>query len=183
MNRAKSDPELDLDPTDLRILELLQENCKRPLHAIGEKVGLAASSVMDRIHKLEDVGVILGYTALVDARALGKDVSAFIGVAVSHPRAALALERAIEGAAEVLECHHVTGEFTLMLKVKTGTTETLERLIDWIREHEGVLRTETMVVLSTHVERVRIPLDAEHAAPPKRPRRGGASRLKRATQA
>jgi Lrp/AsnC family leucine-responsive transcriptional regulator len=171
--------ELELDPTDRRILECLQENCKRPLASIGEEVDLTASSVMERIHKLEAAGVIRGYAALLDARKLGKDVSAFIGVAISHPRAALAFEREVERTPDVLECHHVTGEWTLMLKVKTQNTRTLEQLIDRIREHEGVLRTETMVVLSTHIERVRIPLDVETASPPKR-RRGGDARLRRA---
>jgi Lrp/AsnC family leucine-responsive transcriptional regulator len=169
----KFDPERDLDPIDRRILELLQENCKQPLAAIGEKVGLTASSVMERIHKLEDVGVIRGYAALLDARLLGKDVSAFIGVAISHPRAALAFEREMDRIDAVLECHHVTGEYTLVLKVKTESTASLERLIDRFREQEGVTRTETMVVLSTHIERVRIPLDAGAAPPPRSARRRG----------
>jgi Lrp/AsnC family leucine-responsive transcriptional regulator len=180
MKSDEAREDLELDPIDRRILELLQENCKRPLAAIGEAVDLTASSVMERIHKLESAGVIRGYAALLDARRLGKDVGAFIGVAISHPRAALAFEREIERTPDVLECHHVTGEWTLMLKVKTQNTRTLEQLIDRIREYEGVLRTETMVILSTHTERVRIPLDVETASPPKRHRRGGDARLRRA---
>jgi Lrp/AsnC family leucine-responsive transcriptional regulator len=172
----KFDPERDLDPIDRRILELLQQNCKQPLAAIGEQVGLTASSVMERIHKLEEVGVILGYSARLDARRLGKEVAAFIGVAISHPRAALAFERAMDHTDAVLECHHVTGEYTLMLKVKTESTASLERLIDRFREQEGVTRTETMVVLSTHIERLRIPLDSGSAPPPRRSRRAGGRR-------
>lgn len=170
----KLDPEPELDPIDRRILELLQENCKRPLNAIGEQVGLTASSVMERIHKLEDAGVIRGYAALLDARAVGKDVTAFIGVVIAHPRAADAFERAIEREPDVLECHHVTGSYTLMLKVKTEGTSSLEGLIDGIREQEGVTRTETMVVLSTHTERVSIALDAEQPTPLRRRRPSGA---------
>jgi Lrp/AsnC family leucine-responsive transcriptional regulator len=175
----KIDPERDLDPIDLRILDLLQENCKRPLHAIGERVGLTASSVMERIHKLEDVGIIRGYTALLDTRALGRDVVAFIGVAISHPRAAGAFERAIDREPDVLECHHVTGGYTLFLKVKTDGTGSLERLIDRLRAQEGVTGTETMVVLSTHTERVSIPLDAADAVPARR-RRSAGGRARRA---
>lgn len=163
--------ELELDPIDLRILGLLQENCKKPLAAIGEKVGLTASSVMERIHKLENADVIRGYTALLNARALGKDVTAFIGVSVTRTPEVAALQRAIEREEDVLECHHITGEHTLMLKVKTENTETLERLIETIRELEGVSRTETMVVLSTHTERVRLALDAAGAATRRRGRR------------
>ena len=125
--------EHELDPIDLNILEQLQENCKRPLAAIGEKVGLTASSVLERIHKLENAEIIIGYTALLDARALGKDVTAFIGVSVANSGAISVLAREIDREEEVLECHHVTGEHTLMLKVKTENTETLERLIDELR--------------------------------------------------
>jgi Lrp/AsnC family leucine-responsive transcriptional regulator len=171
--------ELDLDPTDVRILELLQQNCKQPLAAIGEQVGLTAPSVMERIHKLEGAGVIRGYAALLDARALGKDVTAFIGVSVSHPKAIAAFEGEIDRLTDVLECHHVTGQHTLILKAKTDNTEALERLIDWIREIDGVTRTETMVVLSTKAERVRVALDAESATY-RRSRRAGTGRLRRA---
>jgi hypothetical protein len=58
----------------------------------------------------------------------------------------------------VLECHHVTGQHTLLLKVKTKNTATLEGLIQKIRSIEGVIRTETMVVLSTHTERTQVTL-------------------------
>ena len=159
---------VECDATDYAILELLQENCKQPLAAIGEKVGLTAPSVLDRIHKLEEAGVIRDYVAVLDARAIGKDVAAFIGVSVTSPRALAAFEQTVERIDEVLECHHVTGAHSLMLKVKAEDTEGLERIIDSLREIEGVTRTETMVVLSTNVERTRIPLPVREEAPPRR---------------
>ena len=78
-----SAPDPSLDVTDLAILDALQHNCKQPLAEIGKQVGLSAPSVVERIKKLEDGGVIRGYTALLDPRALGKDVTAFIGVSIS----------------------------------------------------------------------------------------------------
>lgn len=163
--------ELGLDGTDRAILELLQENCKRPLAAIGEKVGLSAPAVVERIHKLEESGVITGYVALLDARRVGVDVTAFIGVSTDQPRTIEALEREIAAIDEVLECHHVTGVHTLVLKVRTANTEALERLIERVRKVDGVSRTETMVVLSTAAERPRIALAAEAAEEPLPPRR------------
>ena len=161
------------DDIDLRILALLQENCKLPLAKIGEKVGLSAPSVIDRIKKLEDHGVIVGYRAIVNGRQLGKDVTAFIGVSVSHPKLIDALERDIAQLDDVLECHHVTGQHTLLLKVKTNNTSTLEELISRIRSIDGVERTETTVALSTHTERTQIAIHFEAAPVPKRPRRIG----------
>ena len=166
--------ELELDATDLAILEQLQENCKRPLAAIGEKVGLTAPSVVDRIHKMEEAGIVREYVAVLDARRLGHDVTAFIGVRIDHPHAIASFERSVERHEEVLECHHVTGPYSLMLKVKVEDTEGLERVIDRLREVDAVEGTETMVVLSTQTERTRIPLPAPDSLP--RRRRGGRHR-------
>ena len=83
------------------------------------------------------------------------------------------IERQVAALPDVLECHHVTGAFTLLLKVKTASTSTLERLIAQIRSMDGVARTETTVVLSTHVERVQLRLQKSHddTVPPNHTRR------------
>jgi Lrp/AsnC family leucine-responsive transcriptional regulator len=164
--------QLDLDEIDLHILTLLQEHCKMPLAKIGEKVGLSAPAVIERIKKLEDSGIIRAYAALVDARKLGFDITAFIGVSISHPKAIARFEKEIDGFEDVLECHHVTGGYTLLLKVKTANTSALEALISRIRSVDGVERTETMVVLSTHTERTQVKLRSEPAAVQKRRRNG-----------
>jgi len=169
-----ADPELD--DTDLQILGLLQDDCRTPLARIGEAVGLSAPAVLERIKKLEAAGVILGYRALLDARRLGLDITAFIGVIISHPDRIADFERKVAALDDVLECHHVTGGYTLLLKAKTANTSSLERLISEIRSLPGVARTETMVVLSTHTERVQLalnPSEAEPAPAGKRPRRNG----------
>ena len=146
----------DLDDIDRQILALMQENCRLPLAKIGEKVGLSAPSVMERVKKLEDGGIITAYRAIVNARLLGKDITAFIGVSTGHPHAIDTFEHEIDSLDDVLECHHVTGTHTLILKAKTRNTSSLEELISRIRSIEGVVRTETMVVLSTHTERIQV---------------------------
>jgi Lrp/AsnC family transcriptional regulator, leucine-responsive regulatory protein len=165
--------EAELDHVDLGILSLLQENCKLPLAKIGEKVGLSAPSVIERIKKLEDNGVIAGYRAILNASRLGKDITAFIGVSISHPKLIGEFERDIAQLDDVLECHHVTGQHTLLLKVKTANTSTLEELIRKIRSIEGIDRTETMVVLSTHTERTQVAIQLDAAPASRRPRRIG----------
>ena len=122
-------------------------------------------SVIERVKKLEDSGIITGYHATVDARKLGKDVTAFIGVSIAHPKAIATFEHTVALVDDVLECHHVTGEHSLLLKVKTNNTTSLERLISTIRSIEGVSRTETMVVLSTHIERAQISVRTSTATP------------------
>ena len=149
---------VELDDIDRRILALLQEDCRTPLARIGEAVGLSAPAVMERIKKLEAAGFINAYRAILDARRLGLDITAFIGVIIHNSGAIDTVEQQIGALDDVLECHHVTGEYTLLLKVKTANTSSLERLISQVRSLAGVQRTETMVGLSTHTERVQLAL-------------------------
>lgn len=163
---------LELDAIDRQILCLLQEQGRIPLVKLGEQVGLSSPSVIERVKKLEDSGIIAGYHASINARCLGKDVTAFIGVSITHPRTIGLFEETIDALEDVLECHHVTGQHTVLLKVKTDNTSSLERLISTIRSIEGVTRTETMVVLSTHAERSTIAVPAAaHAESPGNGRR------------
>jgi Lrp/AsnC family leucine-responsive transcriptional regulator len=155
-----------LDDTDIRILGQLQEDCRTPLARLGEHVGLSAPAVLERIKKLEAAGVIIGYYAVLDSRRIGLDVTAFIGVLTSDPDSIEQFEQQVTSLHDVLECHHVTGEYTFLLKVKTANTRTLERLITRIRSIDGVARTETTVVLSTHVERVQLGLRSEDTSVP-----------------
>ena len=115
-----------------------------------------------------------------------KPADVLIGVLISHPSRIGDFEREVASLRDVLECHHVTGEHTLLLKVKTANTSSLERLISQIRSLDGVARTNTMVVLSTHTERVQLALEPAAAPmgppPGKRARRNGerAAQLRRA---
>jgi Lrp/AsnC family leucine-responsive transcriptional regulator len=166
-----SEHDLELDEVDLRILETLQQDCKVSLARIGEQVGLKPPSVIERIKKLEQGGVIRGYHAVLDSRRIGLDVTAFIGVVSERPAKIGELEKQASQLEGVLECHHVTGQHTLLLKVKTSSTSTLEELISEIRGIESVVRTETMVVLSTHSERTELPLSEDLVARPEAARR------------
>jgi len=166
------DEQLDLDAIDRHILTLLQENCRVPLAKIGDQVGLSPPAVIERVKKLEDSGVITGYHAVLNGRLLGMDITAFIGVSIGHPKAIGAFEKAIAALDGVLECHHVTGQHTLLLKVKTQNTSSLEELIRRVRSIDGVVQTETMVVLSTATEHQQLALD-DGAPSAKRGRRNG----------
>ena len=160
-----------IDGIDRQLLDELQTDSKRSLKDIGAAVGLSAPSVMERVRKLENAGIIKGYHALLDARKVGLDISAFIGVSITTPPDLARFETWVESIPQILECHHVTGGHTLLLKVKTRNTEDLEKLISRIRSMEGVASTETMVVLSTHTERVEVALPPSESAPEGRRRK------------
>lgn len=171
-----------LDDIDRQILAVLQDDCKTPLARIGEIVGLSAPSVVERVRKLEQSGVIRGYHAVLDGRRLGLDVWAFIGVSINYPKMITSFEREALAMPEVLEMHHVTGAHSLLLKVKTRNTAALEALISRLRSIDGVLRTDTMVVFSTRAERTQVPLGPTRGAPAPAPaggRRGARGRKER----
>ena len=160
-----------LDEIDRRLLRALQDDCRQPLTKLGELVDLSPPAVMERVRRLEARGLIRGYNAVLDARAVGLDIAAFIGVGIDHPRHIDAFEKAAEAMPAVLESHHVTGRHTLMLKVRTRDTASLHLLISALRELPGVDRTETMIVLDTKLERQTIeipPPPAEESAPARR---------------
>ena len=158
---------------DYRILDLLQRDARTTQVQIAEAVGLSQPSVADRIRKLDQSGAVLGYVARLDARRMGNDIRAFIGVRISHPRHHDVFTRRIQQIADVLECHRVAGLDSYLLKVVSRNTETLDQLIsETLRRIAGVTRTHTIVVLSTVKEETRIPLPAP---PPRRRRKEAAA--------
>jgi Lrp/AsnC family leucine-responsive transcriptional regulator len=141
-----------LDQIDLKILYILQNNGRSRLAEIAEEVALSAPAVMERVKKLEASGVIKGYQALLDAKKVGKDITAFIGVSIGNQRDIDNFAVHMVQHHDVLECHHVTGDESFILKVKSANTASLEKLLGEIRSVEGVTRTVTKVVLSTAKE-------------------------------
>ncbi len=148
-----------MDPIDYRILDLLQHDARTTQVQIASEVGLSQPSVADRIRKLDASGVVLGYVARLDARAMGNDIRALVGVRISHPRHHDAFTRRIQQIPEVLECHRVAGLDSYVLKVVAKNTEALDDLLsDTLRRIPGVTRTTTTIVLATVKETTAVPL-------------------------
>src|SRR5712691_5090473 len=141
-----------MDDRDKHILALLQENGRATLGEIAERVGLASSSVHDRVRKLEQSGVIRGYRAEIDPEAVGLFVTALVSVMPLDPRQPDDLPDRVLEFPEVADCHSVAGDENYILKVRTRTTSDLEDLLRRLREKAGV-QTRTTVVLSIPFER------------------------------
>jgi Lrp/AsnC family transcriptional regulator, leucine-responsive regulatory protein len=141
-----------IDQIDLKILSILQNSGRSRLADIADEVDLSAPAVLERIKKLEVNGVIKGYQALLDGKKVGKDITAFIGVSIGNQRDIDKFATRMLRNPDVLECHHITGDESFILKVKSANTTSLEKLLGEIRSVEGVTRTVTRVVLSTAKE-------------------------------
>ena len=139
-----------LDAKDRNILSLIQRDGKMSQALIAQHVGLSTAAVNERLKKLEQSGAIRRFTALVDPKAVGVQVTAFIEVFIEHPRYEEPFIRRILELDEVQECHHITGEFSVLLKVRVRDMESLQRLvISQLNGAEGVRQTRTVMVLST----------------------------------
>ena len=147
----------DLDSIDIEILKLLQQNGRATLGGLAEQVGLSSPAVAERMRKLEDRGVIRGFSTRLGPEFLGLDITAFIMVRVdnsTHYPKFLAKATSHE---EIMECHAITGEGSHILKIRTHNTSTLERLLGEIQRWPGVIGTRTNLVLSTHKESEDLP--------------------------
>jgi Lrp/AsnC family leucine-responsive transcriptional regulator len=148
-----------LDTIDLTILDVLQESGRTRRNDLAEQVGLSLPSVSDRLRKLETQGFITGYHASVDAKLLGKDITAFVFVSVDSSRHYHQFIENATAAEDILECHAITGEGTHLLKVRTTNTASLEKLLSRIQAWTGVVSTRTDLVLSTAKETTRIKIN------------------------
>jgi Lrp/AsnC family leucine-responsive transcriptional regulator len=151
-----------VDAIDLRILEILQRDARVTQADIARRVRLSQPSVADRIRKLEARGVILGYVAKVDPAHLGKDITAFVGVGISHPKYFEQFGKRILALPDILECHRVAGSDSYILKIRTENTRSLDKLlVEQLRTIPGVFRTETTLVLSSIKEDLALSISVE----------------------
>ena len=148
-----------MDEIDIAIIRLLQEDGRMSLAKIGAAVGLSISAVNDRLKGLRARDVLSGTTVIVDPAKVGLGVLAFISVLIDWSAHNEAFSRAVKEMPEVLECHHVTGDWSYLLKVRTWDTNSLEDLIsNRIKALPGVTRSETVFAVGTDKETTRLPI-------------------------
>jgi DNA-binding Lrp family transcriptional regulator len=142
-----------MDATDRKIVALLRENARRSYLDIGGHVGLSAPAVKRRVDRLENDGVIRGYTTVVDPHAFGWHAEAFVDLYCEGGMSGDAIRRVLQTEPRVASAHTVAGEASALLHVMAEDTKDLELALERIRNTEGITRTVTEVVLSTLFER------------------------------
>lgn len=147
----------DLDAIDIQILKVLQGNGRTQLGTLADAVQLSAPAVAERLRKLEDRGIILGFTAQISPAPLALDITAFIQVRVDSSTHYPKFLAKVATHQEVMECHAITGDASHLLKIRTRNTSTLEALLAEIQRWPGVIGTRTSLVLSTHKETMALP--------------------------
>jgi Lrp/AsnC family leucine-responsive transcriptional regulator len=150
---------MSIDDIDLRILDMLQRNGKLSQAKIAGAVGLTTPSVNERIKKMERHGMIRGFVALLDHEKMGFPLTAYVDVALEHPRFEKAFVDDLEKLLGVQECHFLAGEYAYRLKVKAISTASLA---DFLQQRlmtiKGVTRVRTQISLSSKKESTLLPL-------------------------
>jgi DNA-binding Lrp family transcriptional regulator len=142
-----------MDEIDRQIVALLRQSARRSFQSIGMRVSLSAPAVKRRVDRLEAEGVIRGYTAQVDPGRYGWDTHALVALYTEGRMAAAEVREAVERHPEVEAAYTVAGEASAVLHVRARDTAHLEETLERVRDHPGVIRTQTQIVLSTLFER------------------------------
>jgi Lrp/AsnC family leucine-responsive transcriptional regulator len=161
------DNNVQLDETGRAIVSALASDGRASYQTIANQVGLSRPAVMERVKRLEEQGVISGYTARLDRAKIGRPITAF--VTVRYPSSThVGTEpwiKALEAHPDVLECHHVAGEDCYILKVAVESVERLQDVLRALRPANEPATTRTTIVLSTIFEKPGVlPAPAEVAA-------------------
>jgi Lrp/AsnC family leucine-responsive transcriptional regulator len=141
-----------VDGLDRKIITALRLNGRATYAELGRVVGLSASSVHERVGKLEAAGVITGYHAMVDPSTVGLGVTALVGIQPTDTATDEDVADALGELDEVESCYAVAGDEAFVVKVRVSTVDELERTLGRLRRISGVGRTRTTVVLSTRFE-------------------------------
>jgi len=149
-----------MDSIDRKIISYVQRHGRDTYAEIGTAVGLSVSAVNERLKKLQVSGAIQGWQARIDPLALDLRLLAFQFVLIDKPQNEKSFLAAVTAHAEIQECHHITGEWSYLLKLRVADTAALERLVgEVVKAQRGVVRTLTMIALSSAKESAALPVD------------------------
>lgn len=141
-----------MDDLDKDLLRLLASNARLPVAAIAKKLNVARSTVQARLERLESSGTIAGYTVRLGEAARLRQIRATVLLQI-EPRATPSVLGRLQKLMDVEEAHTTTGRFDMVLRLAAGNTEALDRTLDVIGAIPGVRASESMIHLSTRIDR------------------------------
>ena len=140
-----------MDEIDRKITDLLSLDARRSLADIGDNVGLSPSSVNERIRRLTASGAIRRFTVELDPMALGLKTLVLLWIALREDADEEAFRNYARKNAAILECHHVTGAWSYLVKLRVGAAPEIEFFLAKLKEQKFLGRSETVIVLSSPV--------------------------------
>ena len=138
-----------MDDIDKKILKLLSANARATLSELAGEIALSLPAISERLKKLEASGVIRQYTTILDPAKLNKHLMALMFLRFDNPKHGDRFAELSKAEPEIKECYYITGDFDYSLRILTENTGTLEKLLTRIKNAPGVVKTQTIVILST----------------------------------
>ncbi|MCC2646221.1 MAG: AsnC family transcriptional regulator [Rickettsiaceae bacterium] len=146
-----------IDEIGLKIATALMNDANLTSSQIGELVGLSASAANERVRKMKSEGVIRKIVALIDSGFMQMQLGAFIFVLVEGNENNALFLKNVKEHDKILECYHLTGEYSFLLKIRCNDTKELESIItSFLKGQLGVTKTMTQIILSSHKEKCLI---------------------------
>jgi Lrp/AsnC family transcriptional regulator, leucine-responsive regulatory protein len=147
------------DHLDYQILDHLTSNARVTWTELSAQLGLSAPAITERVRKLEERGVIRGYTVLLEPELLGCELLAFVAVQIPDSKSRKTFLERIKTMPEVLECHHMSGDDDYWLKVRCAGTKALERIVtEELKSLSSGIKTRTSIALSSFKDSPSLPL-------------------------
>ena len=144
----------ELDNIDLKILELLMQNAKRPYTEVAKKVNVSQGTVHVRMTKMEEAGIIDKTSLRINYSNIGYDITAFIGIYLEKSALYEKVLAKLKDIPEIVNIHYTTGNYSMFLKIHCRDTNHLKEVLhDKMQQVEGIERTETMISLEESLDR------------------------------
>ncbi len=144
----------EIDNTDLKILEILMQDAKRPYTEVAKKVNVSQGTVHVRMNKMEDAGILEKTTLRINYAKLGYDITAFIGIYLEKSALYDMVLNKLRGIPEITNIHYTTGNYSMFVKIHCRDTNHLKEVLhDKMQQVEGIERTETMISLEESLDR------------------------------
>lgn len=150
-----------LDDVDVNILRILQQDGRTTNADLARMVGLSAPSVLQRVRKMEELGIIRGYTCLLNAERLGYGFTIYVQISLSlhQEQPVERFLKAIRSIPQILECYHVGGEYDFLLKIVAEDMPTYQQLVmDKLSQIKGIGKIQSCFVMGTEKSSTRLPI-------------------------
>ena len=144
----------EIDNTDLKILEILMQDAKRPYTEVARKVNVSQGTVHVRMNKMEEAGILDKTTLRINYAKLGYDITAFIGIYLEKSALYDKVLAKLKDIPEITNIHYTTGNYSMFVKIHCRDTNHLKEVLhDKMQQVEGIERTETMISLEESLDR------------------------------
>ena len=139
-----------LDEIDKKILDFLVENTRTPFTEIANQMGISACTVHVSVKKMEDAGIILGSSLVINYKKLNYNFTTYVGILLSKSNKTQEVLKILEGIPNVTELSVTSGKYNIFCKIRAKDTDDAKRIIYQINDIEEVMRTESMISIEEY---------------------------------